>query len=223
MMSLRVAIKRADATKPVRKDVARNRALLLESARVVFAERGLDATLDDVAKHAGVGVGTAYRHFANKQELAAEVLAESRDLIVDDAERALLIDDPWLAVIAFFDSALSRMADNRGLHQVLMTQRGSSFQGKPIQEPLVVAVTTLFDRAIAAGVMRPDANPTDAAGIIAMIAPAFEMSQVTEPELWRRYLAIFLDGFRVGEKSALPTSALTVAQLPAAMAAAKRH
>src|SRR6187431_2289167 len=91
-------------TKAVRKDVARNRALLLEAARVVFAERGLDATLDDIAKEAGVGVGTAYRHFANKQEIAAEVLAASSGDMVTDAESALLIEDPWLAIVTFFES-----------------------------------------------------------------------------------------------------------------------
>jgi AcrR family transcriptional regulator len=213
----------AAAKKTIRKDVARNRALLLESARVVFAERGLDATLDDIATHAGLGVGTAYRHFANKQEIAAEVLAESSGQVIEDAQRALLIDDPWAAIVTFFDSAFSRMAENRGLHQTLMTERGATSHGKPIGDDLVVAVTELFDRAKAAGVLRPDADPTDAGGIFAMIAPAFDMSAATDPTLWRRYLAIWLDGLRVGDRAALPGSPLRVEQLPAALGAAKRH
>jgi AcrR family transcriptional regulator len=210
-------------TKAVRKDVARNRALLLEAARVVFAERGLDATLDDIAREAGVGVGTAYRHFANKQEIAAEVLTSSTDGIVEDAEAALLIDDPWLAIVTFFESSVGRVAENRALHQTLMEARGTTSYGKPIAQPLVAAVTQLFERGIAAGVIRPDADPTDAGGIFAMIAPAFDMSQATTPDLWRRYLAIWLDGLKVGEKSALPGEALTLEQLPVAMGAAKRH
>jgi AcrR family transcriptional regulator len=210
------------AKKAVRKDVARNRALLLESARVVFAERGLDATLDDIATHAGLGVGTAYRHFANKQEIAAVVLDASAGLIVADAENALLIEDPWDAVVAFFETALSRMAGNRGLHQTLMAA-GASSREKVITEPLVAAVTALFDRARAAGVMRADADPTDAAPIFAMMGVAFDMSTATNSGLWRRFLAIWLDGLRVGAPPELPGPALTVAQLPVAMAAAKRH
>jgi AcrR family transcriptional regulator len=209
------------STKTVRKDVARNRELLLESAREVFAERGLDATLDDIAKHAGVGVGTAYRHFANKQEIAAEVLAESSGLMIEDAEAALLIDDPWLALTTFFDSSLSRSAHNRGLHQTLLATRGP--QAMTLRAPLIAAVTELFDRAKAAGVIRPDAEPTDAAPIFAMMAVAFDMSAVSTPDLWRRYLALWLDGLRVGKRDPLPGPPLAVENVDAALNAGKRH
>ncbi len=86
----------------VRKDVVRNRMKLVEAARHVFAERGFGATLDDVAHHAGVGVGTAYRHFPNKRALAAEVLADATEAIALDARAALEIEDPWEALVAFF-------------------------------------------------------------------------------------------------------------------------
>ena len=66
-------------SRPLRKDAARNRALLLDAAREVFAERGLEASLDDIARHAGLGVGTAYRHFSNKYELAQAIFAEAID------------------------------------------------------------------------------------------------------------------------------------------------
>ena len=70
------------ASRPLRKDAVRNRALLVAAAREVFAERGLDASLDDVAHRAGLGVGTAYRHFANKYELARAIFGEAIDEIV---------------------------------------------------------------------------------------------------------------------------------------------
>src|ERR671937_1450248 len=95
----------APASRPLRKDAARNRALLVQAAREVFAERGLEASLDDVAHHAGLGVGTAYRHFANKYELAQAILAESVDEVVELAERAATSDHPWAGSVAFVDRA----------------------------------------------------------------------------------------------------------------------
>ena len=77
------------SSRPLRKDAARNRALLVAAAREVFASRGLDATLDDVARHANVGVGTAYRHFANKYELAGAILDQVMDEVVADAQSCL--------------------------------------------------------------------------------------------------------------------------------------
>lgn len=87
----------AAASRSLRKDAARNRAALLEAARAVFADRGLDASLDDIAHHAGVGVGTAYRHFANRYELAGAILREAVEEIVGLAHDCVEIDDPWEA------------------------------------------------------------------------------------------------------------------------------
>ena len=97
-----------------RRDAARNRELLVQAAREVFATRGLGATLDDVAAAAGVGTGTAYRHFRNKHELAAEVLRGATQQIVIDADDALAIEDPWQALVAFFETTAARQAGDRG-------------------------------------------------------------------------------------------------------------
>ncbi|MDX6282827.1 MAG: hypothetical protein QOH03_3898, partial [Kribbellaceae bacterium] len=100
-----------------RKDSVRNRARLIDSARAVFAERGFGATLDDIARHAGVGVGTAYRHFPNKQALAAVVLADATEQIAADAADALAIEDPWEALVTFFERNGARQAEDRGLYE----------------------------------------------------------------------------------------------------------
>src|ERR1700761_5574319 len=89
--------------RPLRKDAARNRELLIEAAREVFARRGLEASLDDVAHHAGLGVGTAYRHFANKYELATALMQQTIDTIVASAEQALQADDPWVGLTDFLE------------------------------------------------------------------------------------------------------------------------
>ena len=207
-------------TKPIRKDSARNRELLVEAARVVFAERGLDATLDDVARQAGVGTGTAYRHFANKQELAAEVLLQSERQLVDDANAALEIADPWQALETFFETSCARQAVNRGLHQALISP--VSHQKSPLREELVVAVIELFRRAKVAGVIRPDVEATDAVPIYAMMGVAFEVGSAIAPELWRRYLTFFLDGLRATDRGPLPAAAIRLPDLDIAMQAERR-
>ena len=205
--------------KSIRKDSARNRELLLEAARVVFAERGLDATLDDVAKQAGVGTGTAYRHFANKQELAAEVMAQSSQYLVDDARAALAVADPWQALTGFFETSCARLVRDRGLHQALFGP--APHEKSPMRQDVVDAVIELFARAEAAGVLRSGIEPTDAVPIFAMMGVAFDVSGVVDPELWRRYLALFLDGLRAADRGPLPGPAIPLSRLDEALAATK--
>jgi AcrR family transcriptional regulator len=211
----------ADAPdRPLRKDAARNRALLLEAAREVFAERGLEATLDDVAHRAGVGIGTAYRHFANKQELAAALFADTIDKMVAEAEAAIEIEDPWESLVFFFEGSAIRQANDRGLHELLMGYKDSQ-ENQNILERLAPMITAMFERARAAGILRPDVDATDSAAIFAMLGITFAMSSVTHPDLWRRYLALLLDGLRATDRGPLPTRALTFEEIEANMAESK--
>src|SRR3954451_15728355 len=93
------------AARPMRKDAARNRALLVQAGREVFAERGLDASLDDVAQRAGLGVGTAYRHFANKHELAQAIFTEAIDELIAEAKAAAAMPDAWAGIVRFIEQA----------------------------------------------------------------------------------------------------------------------
>jgi AcrR family transcriptional regulator len=205
-----------------RKDSSRNRALLVAAAREVFAERGLGVTLDDIAERAGLGTGTAYRHFRNKHEIAAEVLADATQQIVSDAEHALSIDDPWLAVVSFFEATARRQAADRGLYQSLAGQ-GNVDDKSRIWPQIVSSVTTLFTRAKRAGVIRADASPEDAALIFAMLGVIFDMGGVVSADLWRRYLAILLDGLRATDRPPLPVPAPAFATLDQVIAAGKHH
>jgi AcrR family transcriptional regulator len=207
-------------TTAVRRDAVRNRALLIDAAREVFRERGLGATLDDIAARAGVGTGTAYRHFRNKHEIAVEVLADATQQIVNDAEAALQVKDPWLAVVAFFDAVAERQATDRGLYQALAGQ-GSDDDKARIWPQIVSTVTELFDRAKRAGAIRADAAPEDVASIFAMLGVVFEMSRGDRPGLWRRYLALTLDGLRATDRPPLPVAAPRFGSLDDVIAAGK--
>jgi AcrR family transcriptional regulator len=209
----------SEPAKPLRKDSARNRALLIAAARTVFAERGLDATLDEVAQAAGVGVGTAYRHFANKQELAREVMTQSSQQLVDDAVNALRVADPWQALAGFFEVSATRLVADRGLHQALFGP--SPHEKSPMRQDLVDAVVELFARAKAAGVLRADVEPMDAVPIYAMMGVASDIGSIVGPDQWRRSLAFFLDGLRATDRGPLPEPAIPIELLDAALAATK--
>src|SRR5690349_10234156 len=84
--------------KPLRSDAARNRERILVAAEEVFATRGLEATLDDIAAHAGLGVGTVYRRFANRDELVDALFAEKLNVVAARARAVLDEPDSWVAV-----------------------------------------------------------------------------------------------------------------------------
>jgi AcrR family transcriptional regulator len=210
----------AATDRPQRKDAARNHALLLTAARTVFAERGLDATLDDIAREAGVGVGTAYRHFANKREVADALFDQAIEQVLADAHRALAIEDPWAGFCAFFEAAAEVQATDRGLHQVLVGSHRIE-DSRRIRELLSPPVAELFARAHRAGVLRPDVVADDTGVIFAMLGVVYDMSGSSSPNLWRRYLTVILDGLRATGRPALPAPPLTESELDAAMARVK--
>src|SRR5690349_10755797 len=114
----------ATQPKPLRADAERNRQRIIEAARRVFAERGLSATLDDVAAAAGVGVGTVYRRFPNKDELVEALFVDRIDQMVALAERASEIEDPWEAFETFLTQAAELNAGDRGFKEVALGAGG---------------------------------------------------------------------------------------------------
>src|SRR5579863_4602175 len=89
----------ADPARPLRRDAVRNRQRILKAASEVFTELGLEVSLDEVARHAGVGVGTVYRRFGTKEDLVAALFEDRVDSIANLAERAIQEPDPWTALV----------------------------------------------------------------------------------------------------------------------------
>ncbi|PFG41485.1 TetR family transcriptional regulator [Isoptericola jiangsuensis] len=195
----------APEPRPLRADAERNRQRLVASARELFATRGLEVTLDDVAHHAGVGVGTAYRRFANRAELVEAVLAGAVDRVADVAERALTSDDPWGAFEQFFLEATTDFAENRGLRQILLEGgRGTGAGFDAARDRLAPAVEALITRAQESGHLRTDIAPTDFPLIQLMLGAVTERSRDVAPDLWRRYVTLLLDGLRTHRDSPTP-------------------
>lgn len=203
--------------RPLRKDAARNRALLVAAAREVFASRGLDATLDDVARHANVGVGTAYRHFANKYELAGAILDLVIDEVVADAQACLEVEDPWTGLVRFLEGVLVRQSADRGLREVLTGAKDSA-RIADMQARLAVPVGSLIGRARASGAIGDDVTVTDLGIVLTMLCTVADLSAEAHPDLWRRYLPSLLAGLRPdGPSRAVPP--LTQAEFDTASAA----
>jgi AcrR family transcriptional regulator len=205
--------------RPMRKDAARNRELLIAAAREVFAQRGLEASLDDIAHHAGLGVGTAYRHFANKRELASALIEQAVEQIVLLADHALTVEHPWDALVGFLEGALEVQAVDRGLREVLMGLHDPE-QYDQIHERLAGVVGELIARGQREGVLRADAESTDIGFVMTMVCAVVEVGGDTAPDLWRRYLAICLDGLKPGG-TPLPVAPLSDPDFRKAMASHK--
>lgn len=197
----------------LRADAERNRLRIIAAARELFAERGLDATLDDVAAHAGVGVGTVYRRFANRDELIVGVLTEHLAQVTEAARGALDNPDPWNAVVDLLTLVASSMATDRGLAAVIMSIDHSHPDIEATKSVLTAQLTQVYDRARVSGVLRPDLESADFFGILTMLAAVGEKTEPTAPGAWRRYLELILDGIRAEGRVELTVPALTDRQI----------
>jgi AcrR family transcriptional regulator len=214
-----ILVSSTDTDRPLRRDAERNRRRILEAAADVFAERGLGATMDDIAARAGVGVGTVYRRFPDKELLIEALLEERLADIADRAERLLEADDPWEALIGFLDYTLEQQAVDRGLRDLLHSSAHGRDRIARVRERIIPVVETLVERAQRAGQMRPDVRGTDLALVQVMIGDAATgFTRAVAPEAWRRAFAIVVDGLRARDDlTPMAARALAPEQIERAM------
>ena len=186
------------AERPLRKDAERNRRRILDAAREVFAAHGLDAGLDHIARHAGLGVGTVYRRFPDKDKLIDALFEERIGAIAELAEEAAAHKDPWAGLLFFFERSLAEQAADRGLKQILLSGARGCAQVSAGRERIAPPLQALVERAHAAGVLREDVTAQDIPMISLMLGSLMDASRDTAPDLWRRYLELLLDGLRAG-------------------------
>lgn len=182
------------SVRALRADAVRNRARILAAAAEVFADRGLDATLDDIAAHAGVGVGTVYRRFRNKEALVDALFEKSVDQIVDLAKRAQQIADSWDGLVLFLELATQMQAEDFGLRDVMLHDTYGQTRVAEAKARIVPLVTELVERAHREGQLRDDFVTADLPIIELMLASVATYTSDVAPELWRRYFGIVLDG-----------------------------
>jgi AcrR family transcriptional regulator len=207
--------------RPLRRDAERNRQRILEAARGAFAEEGLSVTLDEIAHRAGVGVGTVYRRFPDKEQLIEALFEDRITEFIALGEECLLAEDPWSGLVRFLEQATAAHACDRGFKEVALSgvhglERVA--RGRQLMYPIV---TRLVQRAQADGSVRPDLAATDLPLLQLMLGSLSECTRDVDPEIWRRYLGIVTDGLRTrrDEPSPLQRDALTPEQTQSTMRA----
>lgn len=182
-------------TKPLRRDAARNREKVLTAAAAVFTEQGLGGSLEEVARRAGVGIGTVYSHFPNRDSLI-DALLPARVAALDELATASDAEpDPWRAFTGFVSQLLDRMTADRGLLEAITGDH-------PAAEHLVEAchrgmaqLSRLLERARAAGVLRREVTDDD---VVHLIWALSLLGDAAGPEAAGRCLTLALDGLRAG-------------------------
>jgi AcrR family transcriptional regulator len=214
----------ATRNRSLRKDAAENRERLLAAASELFAERGLNVTLNDIAHHAGVGVGTAYRRFANKQEVIDALFEQRLRQVEDAAKRALDEPDAWNGLVKYIDDALQMQYGDRGLNQIMNNRALGDVRVAEVRDRIAPIITELVERAKKQGYVRQDFDQSDLIFLQVGLSAIMEQTREVSPEVYRRYLALMLDAIRAdgGRSSPLPVGPLTVEQTHQAMTRDRR-
>jgi AcrR family transcriptional regulator len=199
------------SNRPRRADAERNRARILEAASELFADRGLDASMPELAERAGVGVGTLYRAFPDKEHLLGAVVAERYRWFAEQAETAAQADDAWSAFSQVLCQGAALHVKDRAFQQCVRRVIGLP-EVREARERTLGAMQKLIERAQQQGAMRPDVVAEDVPMLLAGIGNSRE---VVPGVAWERHLAIVLDGLRAEGCRALPDTPARGAQLDA--------
>ncbi|MFI7005273.1 TetR/AcrR family transcriptional regulator [Streptomyces sp. NPDC050145] len=197
----------------MRKDAQRNRELVLAAARQVYAEQGVEAALDVIARRAGVGNATLYRRFPDRAALIEAVFHATLTAVIDAGEEARLAEDPWHGLTGYLDHVFTVLATDRGASDLMTT----GIQGVATLEKLHVhnaeTLTGLLERCRDQGLVRADIVTEDLLLALAALGRTAPALHATVPGSWRRPLALLLDSLRTRPGQALPSPALTGEQL----------
>ena len=188
----------ADAVpaRPLRADAERNRRVVLDVAARVFAERGLGATLNDIAREAGVGVGTVYRRFPDKDALVAALFDVKFTALLDLVRAAAEVPSPGQGLREFIAGAAQARARDRGLGEVLAGAGAPSGEAARKRELLHSLVGELLARAQAEGTVRPDVAASDVPMFMLMVGAVADGTRDLAPDTWQRYAHLLIDSLR---------------------------
>jgi AcrR family transcriptional regulator len=180
-------------SRSMRADARRNYESLVEAARKVFADHGGGASMEAVAKQAGVGVGTLYRHFPKRIDLVEAVYRDDVDALVGSADRGLTVLDPWAALEAW----LHAYVDYGRSKRTFLNELHEAFEKNPDLKPesrdrIWAACNRVLTRAQEAGLARSDIDGQD---LMQLVTPMC-MNSTLSLEQGERLLAMVLDGLR---------------------------
>jgi AcrR family transcriptional regulator len=201
------------STRPLRRDAERNRDRIVEAARTAIASEGIDVSVEEIARRAGVGVATLYRRFPTKEELIDAVLEDALGEICDAAEEALELEDAWAGFTSFLERVFELHVRNRGIKDVVTDDQHGHRRLDAARAELRPLIAEIIVRAQSQGTLRADFTKEDVPMIFWAGGRVAELTCSVAPELWRRYLGLLLDGLRADAATPLAHPPLTNEQL----------
>ncbi|MFE7907204.1 TetR/AcrR family transcriptional regulator [Streptomyces albogriseolus] len=181
----------------LRRDARRNRERLVEAAHAVFAEQGLEAPLDVIARRAGVGNATLYRHFPTRAALVDAVFRDQLTGTMEAGERARRAPDAWAGLAGYLDAVFVTLAADRGTNDLMTTRLPDVETLGAVHAHNRETVDVLLERARAQGSVRADVTTEDLLFALAALGRAVPpLAAAAGPDAWRRPLALFLEGLR---------------------------
>src|SRR4051812_38209947 len=188
----------------LRSDAARNREAIVEAARAVFAEQGLDAPLDEIAKRAGTGNATLYRRFPTRGDLIEAVFADRMTEHLAAVDAALAIDDPWDGFASYVGAVAAMQARDRGIADLVTMDVSVAHEIERLRSQAFDGLVRLVDRAHDAAVLRADFTTVDVVLVLMANAGLVERAHGIPAEASARLVHVLLDGFRATSASAGP-------------------
>jgi AcrR family transcriptional regulator len=198
--------------RPRRADAQRNRDSVLRAAGELFADVGLRAGIEDIARRAGVGVGTVCRNFPTKEALVEAVVTANLRTLVDEANDALADPDAGAAFERVVFGIAEFLTRHRALAEEMAADLGLAARAD-LKRELESTMNQLVQRAQAVGRLRPDIGPADVAMLLSGAAHAAALAGVVDASLRERFVRVILDGLRTPDPSPLPGEALGLGHL----------
>jgi AcrR family transcriptional regulator len=209
----------AGEQRPMRRHARRNHERLVEAAREVFGEQGVEAPLEAIARRAGVGIATLYRHFATREALVEAIFERRVGELVAVADAALGEADGWAAFAGLLERTLELQAGDRVLKEVFLRHPPPAGRVASVREELRGRFEQVLARAQAQGALRADLTFADLALVLWSLGPVMDATATVAPDAWRRHLDLLLDGLRAQAATPVAQPPLTDDDLHAAMRA----
>lgn len=202
---------------PKRRDSIESHARLIAAAQREFAVHGVNASLEAIARDAGVAIGTLYRHFPTRMDLLIAAFEPRFQEFLDGASSALEIEDPWARLVAYLENLFRVQAGDRGFNDFLSRRFPSNAETERIHDQMCEQIDTVLAQAQQSGQARPDIALADIVNLIWSNGRMMDATGTTAPNEWRRHLYLMLDAYRAERAHPIPEPPMTQEQLYNAM------
>ncbi|MEO7070505.1 MAG: TetR/AcrR family transcriptional regulator [Nostocoides sp.] len=203
--------------RPLRRDARESRDKLIAAAQAEFAAHGVEASLEKIARDAGVAIGTLYRHFPTRLDLLMAALRPRLHEFVDGADKAVELDDPWDGFVAYLDNLFAVQAGDRGFNDFLSRRFPGNSETEHIHDVMCQQIDDVLARAQKAGKARSDITRADIINLIWSNGRIIDATSARAPTAWRRQLYLMLDAYRSERAHSIPEPPMTDDQLYDAM------